>query len=122
MNITEQLWGNVMPHLREVPNVKENHLLIDNIIAELQLITYKNHYLQKNGVVTLLTMLKDGNLDKIPTDVLRNGLGNVTHYIYLLIEFENDSSMISKASDNFIDTYYNALVKINYFLDLKDED
>ena len=83
MTITQQLHEKVMTYLREEPNVKENFKLIYNLILDLEKTTYKEHFLQKKGIITLLIMLSKQNLKFIPTDVLRNHLSNLTLYINL---------------------------------------
>ena len=121
MTITQQLHEKVMIHLREKPNVKENFKLIYNLISDLEKITYKDHFLQKNGIITLLFMLSKQNLKYIPTDILRNHLSNLTLYISLLETFEEENFVKDEEiSKIFQNSYYKILISLNYFLDLKD--
>jgi hypothetical protein len=122
LNITQKLQQNVMPHLIEEPDIEYNFLLVDSSIYKLNNIKFKDHFLQKNGVITLLKMLKNENLKYIPTDILRNHFSNMNLYIDLLEKFDEDN-FLNHGTLNIIfqDCYYELLVSLNKLIDIKDD-
>lgn len=129
MNITEQLNENVMKEWRFEPNIEENNELVLSFIKKLKCLFYKNHFLQKEGICTLLNMLKDTNLKYIPISVLRNKLSPLETYISTITTFEeegffenNEEEVINILTNILVSSYTLTLENINYFLNLKDEE
>jgi hypothetical protein len=121
MNITEKFNVNVMEHLRTIPDINMNFRLIDTSIIDMHTYVYADyHYLQQKGILYLLKKLRDGNLKYVPTDVLRNHLGNLNLYLDLLSQFKYKE--IENTGDInliFQNTYYQTLVSLNYLIDMK---